>query len=472
MRAFVDAQMARAYGGDESADLAEVVQFIAYLLEGEGRLQDAIAEIDHALSTKLPPHSRGHLHALRAAMLATTGARSEAMQSITASEELIEQEQPREFSKWLVLTETSRMQLLEPPSERLTMLLAATPPKDARLDQVHLLCSYVPYLAATGERRMARPLIRQVKAQVQAEPHVWRGEEVAGFEAWVAVARSVTEELPSARVNPHAGRRLASMRLFAATLRRDLAEARAARADIAGFVARLPDVDIGPAAAWDAWLDVPLGLPASAFNLQPPKDATTFNIGAHLAAANAIALTGSEQEARVWLTWVKSLGRKGIESSLEWPVSRSRIEALLELRLGNLQSARAAMHRARSRTLEAGYEIEAAIAEVQVRQLVPDTAADDADSQGRAAHEVLLQMGVDPLPHVFAAKAGPGVRSARRPELTARETQVLKLLSEGKTYKGVAAALEIKWPTVQTTAHRIYEKLGVSGRHEAVKAAV
>ncbi len=472
LRSFVDEQLARAYRGDEGADLAEVVQFIAYLLDGEGRLHDAIAEIDHALSTRLPAPSKGHLHALRAALTATSASRPAALADIEASEALIAAEAPQGFSKWLVLTETARMQLLEPPSGRLATLLEATPGPDELLDQVHLICAYVPYLAARGERRAARPLVRRVKAQIQTEPHRWRREEVAGFEAWITVGRTALDKLPVARINPHAGRRLACLRLFAASLKRDHAAATLAREDIARCVARLPDMDLGPSAAWDAWLDVPLGLPASPFNLQPPNHVTTFNLGANLAAANAIAVGGSEQECRVWLTWVKSLERKGIESSLEWPVSRSRVEALLELRRGNLQSARAGIRRAWSRSLEAGYELEAAIAEVQLRQLVPPADDESADSAGRSAHELLLRMGVDPLPHVYAAQAGSALHAAGRPQLTARETQVLKLLSEGKTYKGVAASLGIKWPTVQTTAHRIYEKLGVSGRHDAVRAGI
>jgi DNA-binding CsgD family transcriptional regulator len=48
---------------------------------------------------------------------------------------------------------------------------------------------------------------------------------------------------------------------------------------------------------------------------------------------------------------------------------------------------------------------------------------------------------------------------------------VLALLAAGKTYKDTARELSIAAPTVQTLAHRAYEKLGVSGRDAAVVEA-
>jgi ATP/maltotriose-dependent transcriptional regulator MalT len=55
--------------------------------------------------------------------------------------------------------------------------------------------------------------------------------------------------------------------------------------------------------------------------------------------------------------------------------------------------------------------------------------------------------------------------------LTRREVQVLGLLSEGLSYRAVSEQLHITEPTVQTLAHRAYQKLGVSGRAAAAKEA-
>ncbi|MEI6646502.1 MAG: response regulator transcription factor [bacterium] len=52
--------------------------------------------------------------------------------------------------------------------------------------------------------------------------------------------------------------------------------------------------------------------------------------------------------------------------------------------------------------------------------------------------------------------------------LSPRETETLKLLSEGLMYKEIAASLGVSVPSVRTYLHRIYEKLHVVNRTEAV----
>lgn len=52
--------------------------------------------------------------------------------------------------------------------------------------------------------------------------------------------------------------------------------------------------------------------------------------------------------------------------------------------------------------------------------------------------------------------------------LTARESQVLNLLAEGKTNKEIAAILRIANRTVEQHLTHLYRKLGVSSRSEAL----
>jgi DNA-binding CsgD family transcriptional regulator len=52
--------------------------------------------------------------------------------------------------------------------------------------------------------------------------------------------------------------------------------------------------------------------------------------------------------------------------------------------------------------------------------------------------------------------------------LSPRETEILEILSEGITNKKMAARLGISAETVRTHLGRIYEKLHVHGRTEAV----
>jgi len=53
-------------------------------------------------------------------------------------------------------------------------------------------------------------------------------------------------------------------------------------------------------------------------------------------------------------------------------------------------------------------------------------------------------------------------------DLSPREWEVLELLSRGHSYKEISSALTIGIPTVNTHLHRIYEKLHVRSRGEAV----
>lgn len=52
--------------------------------------------------------------------------------------------------------------------------------------------------------------------------------------------------------------------------------------------------------------------------------------------------------------------------------------------------------------------------------------------------------------------------------LTERENEILRLLSEGQAYKNIADRLRISVDTVRTHIRRIYQKLEVHSRTEAV----
>ena len=56
--------------------------------------------------------------------------------------------------------------------------------------------------------------------------------------------------------------------------------------------------------------------------------------------------------------------------------------------------------------------------------------------------------------------------------LTAREKEVLRLLSEGRTHRAIAARLEISVHTVATHVKNCYRKLKVSRSADAVGCAI
>jgi DNA-binding NarL/FixJ family response regulator len=59
-------------------------------------------------------------------------------------------------------------------------------------------------------------------------------------------------------------------------------------------------------------------------------------------------------------------------------------------------------------------------------------------------------------------------RSAETDELAPREREVLELLARGYTYKEIAESLHLSVPTVSTYIRRVYEKLHVCSRAQAV----
>jgi two-component system response regulator NreC len=59
-----------------------------------------------------------------------------------------------------------------------------------------------------------------------------------------------------------------------------------------------------------------------------------------------------------------------------------------------------------------------------------------------------------------------------RPPLSSRENEVLQLVAEGKTSRGIASALHISTKTVETHRRQIMQKLGVNTVAELTKYAV
>src|SRR5208282_5558076 len=62
----------------------------------------------------------------------------------------------------------------------------------------------------------------------------------------------------------------------------------------------------------------------------------------------------------------------------------------------------------------------------------------------------------------------PVLQSSKTVELSPREREVLELLARGYLYKEIAESLQISGPTVNTYIRRIYEKLHVRSRSQAV----
>ncbi len=98
-----------------------------------------------------------------------------------------------------------------------------------------------------------------------------------------------------------------------------------------------------------------------------------------------------------------------------------------------------------------------------------ESALREALAGGAPMSRAVARMVLDAL----SALPGPsGHPRATDPSLTSRELDVVRLLADGCTYDQVAHALGVSVNTVRAHVRRIYEKLAVGNRTEAVLAAI
>ncbi len=89
------------------------------------------------------------------------------------------------------------------------------------------------------------------------------------------------------------------------------------------------------------------------------------------------------------------------------------------------------------------------------------TAIKQANAGGSPMTSYIARKVVELFRVIPSDKPGPGV-------LSPRESEILRLLARGYSYKEIADSLGISIATVNTHIHRIYEKLHVRSRGEAV----
>ena len=78
-------------------------------------------------------------------------------------------------------------------------------------------------------------------------------------------------------------------------------------------------------------------------------------------------------------------------------------------------------------------------------------------------------------PHAFTSPVLPGAVRARRERpslLSQREHEVLRLMRDGRSLPAIAGRLGVRESTVKTYVGRIYEKLNVNNRSQALMAAL
>jgi ATP/maltotriose-dependent transcriptional regulator MalT len=212
-------------------------------------------------------------------------------------------------------------------------------------------------------------------------------------------------------------------------------------------------------------------------HLPTPPSVTLLNLASVLAGMEAVAIAGTQSEAVRWHRWVEAHLPSHVETCMEWPVSVRRVRALLLARTGDVKRATTLMREAVAWADEKDYRAEAAIARLQLAELLaasPTTSSQREWSRTRhAGREQARALGIPHVPHAYAATraAALGQFVTSRPMVTPREAEVLELLARGLSYRQIGAELGIGWRTAQSHAYHVYEKLGASGKMAAVSIA-
>ena len=483
-RELVERQLGDAYARGDRAGLSRVVQLLVHLLESQGRFDDALQEVEAALNTATDePAVTASLLALKAALVvgrgdgvAATKVADLATELAPAIPEITEQ------LKTLTLCETVRLQTFRVVPDEIDSLLGRLVGATRWQDQLFLLSWLVPALAALGKPAAAAPHIRAMSAVSRARSALFRMADVAAFQSWRAsIAGPGSSPLTlkrELRSNSLADWRVRCLELGRLLNRRDWGPVPRALAGLE-LTRRRIGGDAGDSRAWEHLVAVSMHAAGSGPLPAPPLSPVTLgNLGSSVATAHAAALGGTSAEANAWCDWVVRTRRLGVESSLEHPVSLRRLQGLLALRGGQPTAARRFLDDAATWCIGAGMTFEAAVARAQaleLKQKLFASAARDGslDPEAASASASLAELGVDPVPHRYAVLSAwdAGNNRTRASILTARECDILQHLARGLSYREVGDVLGIAEVTVKTNAHRIYDKLGVHRRLDALREA-
>jgi|GEM_PF-1570222 len=480
-RDVVEKGLGAAYAQSDAHALTSMVQVVAHLLDAQGRFEDAVAEIDHALVfARELPDAAVVLFGLKASVLAAPGRFAEALAAVAEGERALPRAGLVEGIRFRIFRRIVKWQMFHPDeTSDVEEILALTARHRLRRDRTFLLTWYIPYLAARGLRREAHPWIRAVRLDAKAARSKWRLSDAAAFEAWEDFSREPGGRKSRSQLDPSNGLstwRGESVHLREAALRRDLEAGERALNALRQARRRVGSADLGRVQQLERAFACANNL-SEVIDGPPPERIHLNNLGAWLAETEAVAARGSQRAAGEWLEALGEVLPPGIQSALEWPVSVARLRGALSLRAGMVRRARSELNDAVEWSRAAGALPEEGLALLQLGELCANADLRVPERTWRASRaagiERLRLFGYDPLPHAYTIAHSLTLSSRNRlaERLTPREVDVLGQLADGKTYQKAAVALGIAPSTVQTLAHRAYQKLGASGRHEALLEA-
>lgn len=470
-----------AYRRNDLPGVLAMTRLMVNVRDAQGLPEHALAELDHALTlaSNLPDvllvlngvracvlAGRGEIRAGRRSIEAAEGTRGPASATFAVLQAKVNAATFGCLALDRDMTGPAGLALSE------ARTLSSDPP------YLYLLSWFIPYLVAVGKRTAATPWIRSLGASASVTEHQWRRADAAVFdEAMAAVGDpSAASGLEVPPQNWAARWRLLLLELRRALWRADRAAAESCLQDLRDHHALMGESTLGDIEAFAACA-LAYFSPDERVQLERPAQVYLGNLGGVLSAAEAIALAGTQRQASDWLSWLRRALPSHVETSIEWPVSRRRVQALLALKAGRIPTARKGLSSAVEWAETNEYTVESGVSRIQlsellIRQTGPSSSRERAE-QRRLGRRQLSEFGIDPLPHAYVASRtfAAGSAATPGPKLTPREGEVLTQLAAGLTYRETATSLGVSWPTVQTLAHRAYEKLGVSGKVRATNVA-
>ena len=478
--------MATAYEEGRVDDLADLALLAAGRLEAQGEYDGALAEVEFASGMAGDvPDASAYLMCAKAFYLALANKCAAAAQELERARVLITHESSRQARLGLEVHSAiaSCIALEDVEPARITSRVASAEREGFPWLATGLETSLVPWMFATGRRVEARPWINALRVQASEQDHPWRQADADSFSYADESARGshhsggLAGKAPaSGNDNRNARWRQTILNIHEAAVCGDLELAAGRVVTLAELRPMMSPGFADGAHTYKALIRA-LGYVELIDHLDTPDDVTLLNLSAALAGAEAVAIAGSQAEAVRWRRWTERMLPQHVTTALEWPASASRVLGLLSVRNGDVRRGVRLMRKAIHWAASAGYRLECGIARVQLaevlslqREPAPERTSSRLREAGRAQ---LTQLGVDPTLHAYAANRALalGRQVETSPRLTPREVEVLTLLADGVSYKQTAARLGIQWRTVQVHAHRIYAKLGVSGRVQAAKRA-
>jgi DNA-binding CsgD family transcriptional regulator len=473
-RDLVDEGLVNVYAGRDHLALAKMVRLIVSQLDARNKHEEALAELEYVAANVAADHDASTMvMAIKAGVLLNRNRVAEAADLATEVTRRI----PTLVSPDARATSASTTLIV-----RLNLFDESSGPEAQewmRTEQdvpqrLFAATWFIPWLFARGEFLAAKPWTRDLR--LNAKDHVWRRSDAAVFDLAGRVAGDLTSE-PDTQLMPAnllARCREVRLRLYALTRTERWAEVEPYLAQSSHLVRELSVNAVGPAQNFIAVVEA---FRDGAISTTPVKanGIHLASLPSVLAGAEAIAYAGTQADAAEWLAYWDAVVRPAVRSSLEWPVAARRIHALLALRAGHQRRARGGFQEAISWAQREEAPVELALARLQLAEMDEASGRKRESLAGtrREAWAVLRQFGVPPANHTYAVGRALGMQPGQPPagKLSGREAEVLVGLSEGLKYREIAERHTLSPRTVQTLVHRIYEKLGVSGKVPAIAEA-